>query len=142
MGDYHDEGDALENVMEKMEYANESMDARQGIQQHLAQGHRLNNEELGYVREHAGHASQHNAMFFILVFSLITVQIVILQWKKKHLRSYQIVTLGGMWVIPFCMSWHQGFWRFMAAWSIFSYLNAKVVHKATAKPLKHATPRY
>ncbi|XP_064608158.1 E3 ubiquitin ligase Rnf121-like [Liolophura sinensis] len=91
--------------------------------------------------KHRGHEAMHAEMILILLATLVVAQIVLVQWKQRHFRSYQRVTLLGMWVCPvmFCLKFY--WWRFIIVWSIFSVITAFVMFKATRKPLSGTTPR-
>ena len=41
--------------------------------------------------KHRGHESMHAEMALILVGTLIVAQIVLVQWKIRHFRSYQVM---------------------------------------------------
>ncbi|RUO97153.1 hypothetical protein BC936DRAFT_140889 [Jimgerdemannia flammicorona] len=98
-------------------------------------------KEQEFRKEHAGHESQHETMAFVLIFSLFAAQFLILFWKKKHFRSYQAFSLGGLWLIPFIFGLTGEWWRFLAFWSIYSVINCWVIYKASRAPLDGATPR-
>ena len=57
-------------------------------------------ERLDYLKEHKGHELAHSEMFFIIIGGLILSQLLILLWKKYHLRSFNIFTLLGLCVVP------------------------------------------
>src|SRR2546425_26243 len=50
-----------------------------------------------FEQQHAGHESQHGTMALILLAALFGFQFLILYWKSKHYRSFQAVTLVGLW---------------------------------------------
>ena len=54
----------------------------------------------------------------------------------------QVVTLVGMWFIPLYFNVKLGFWRMLAAWTLFSLVTGFIVFKATRNPLAPTTPRY
>lgn len=56
-------------------------------------------------------------------------------------RSYQTVTLLGLWLIPLVTSVHLIFWRMVLVWTLFSVITAFVVFKATRKKISVYTPR-
>lgn len=62
-------------------------------------------------------------MALILLFALFASQFLILYWKKKHYRSYQAVSLTGLYIFPLLFALYDGWYRFLAVWSIFSALN-------------------
>lgn len=40
--------------------------------------------------KHKGHESMHAEMALILLVTLIVAQIVLVQWKTRHFKSYQV----------------------------------------------------
>uniref|UniRef100_A0A183CLC3 RING-type domain-containing protein n=1 Tax=Globodera pallida TaxID=36090 RepID=A0A183CLC3_GLOPA len=60
---------------------------------------RREHEELH--RKHRGHDAMHAEMFIIFIVSMIVAQVILMLWKRKHFRSYQVATLLGLWLIPF-----------------------------------------
>lgn len=40
--------------------------------------------------KHKGHEAMHSEMVLILFVTLIVAQIALVQWKKKHYRSYSV----------------------------------------------------
>lgn len=40
--------------------------------------------------KHKGHESMHAEMVFILVITLIVGQILLIEWKKRHYKSYSV----------------------------------------------------
>ncbi|XP_013398510.1 RING finger protein 121-like [Lingula anatina] len=91
--------------------------------------------------KHRGHEAMHAEMMLILITTLIVAQVVLVQWKQRHFKSYQIATLLGMWIIPvgFCIKF--GWWRFIVIWIIFSIVTLFVTYRATRKPISGTTPR-
>ena len=96
--------------------------------------------------KHRGHETMHAEMFLIFVVTLIVAQIVLLQWKTHHFKSYQRATLLGMWLIPIglCFKFDviPQMWKFLTFWLIFSVVTSIVVYKASRKPLSPSTPRW
>lgn len=91
--------------------------------------------------KHKGHESMHAEMLLILIVSLITAQFVLFEWKKRHYRSYLLVSLLGLWLIPAGMSLKSGYWRFIFFWVIFSLITSVVMRKSYQKPIQGNTPR-
>ncbi|KAM3965932.1 E3 ubiquitin ligase Rnf121 [Aphomia sociella] len=90
---------------------------------------------------HRGHESMHTTMILILIGTLIVAQIIVVEWKKRHYRSYAFFTMVAMWSIPVLMSLKNHWWRFIIIWSIFTLLTAFVIRKSTYKPMSVTTPR-
>lgn len=103
-------------------------------------------------------------MAFILLFALFASQFLILYWKKKHYKSYQSISLGGLYFFPALFALYSGWYRFLIFWALFSVLNGVgksifffsfsrdkytyfvvvvliVIYKASRKPLESMTPR-
>ncbi|KAF6720757.1 RING finger protein 175, partial [Oryzias melastigma] len=68
-------------------------------------------------------------------------QIVLVQWKQRHHRSYNLVTLVQMWVVPLYFTIKLYWWRFLSMWGMFSVVTSYVIFRATRKPLSCRTPR-
>ena len=51
--------------------------------------------------------------FYIFLFTIIFAQSALVAWRKRHKRSYELVTLIGLWLIPPIISIISGFWRFI-----------------------------
>ena len=51
------------------------------------------------------------------------------------------VSLVGLWLVPAALAVHLGFWRFAAAWALYSALCAAALARAAARPLAPTTPR-
>lgn len=90
---------------------------------------------------HKGHESMHAEMLIILMITMIVAQIVLLEWKRRHFKSFQVVTSLALWLIPFIMSLRMSYWRFIVFWTLFSLITGFVVRKALEKPLQGSTPR-
>jgi len=41
--------------------------------------------------KHRGHESMHAEMVLILIATLVVAQILLVQWRKYHFRSYQVL---------------------------------------------------
>ncbi|XP_066217020.1 RING finger protein 175 [Saccopteryx leptura] len=90
---------------------------------------------------HRGHESMHVEMILIFFSTLIIAQIVLVQWRQRHGRSYNLVTLLQMWVVPLYFTIKLYWWRFLSLWGMFSVVTSYILFKATRKPLSGRTPR-
>ncbi|XP_050580591.1 RING finger protein 121 isoform X1 [Bombus affinis] len=91
--------------------------------------------------KHKGHDEMHLEMLLILFGTLLVAQIILVEWKKIHYKSYQFVTLIAMWIIPFALSLRHHWWRFIFFWLVTSCITGLVVRKAVQKPIAGTTPR-
>ncbi|KAF3841242.1 hypothetical protein F7725_007104 [Dissostichus mawsoni] len=91
--------------------------------------------------KHEGHAAMHAEMVLILIVTLVVAQLVLVQWKQRHSKSYNLVTLFQMWVVPLYFTTKLHWWRFLSTWFIFSVITAYISFRATRKPLACTTPR-
>ncbi|KAL3234006.1 hypothetical protein MRX96_022762 [Rhipicephalus microplus] len=92
--------------------------------------------------KHRGHEKMHSYMILILLASVVIAQIILVNWKKLHFKSYQRVTMVGMWLIPLCISVHSYWWRFVFIWTIFTVGTFIVMSWALQKPIAGTTPRW
>ena len=53
-------------------------------------------------------------IFYIFLFVIVFAQSALVHWRKNHKRSYELVTLIGMWIVPPIISIFGEFWRFIA----------------------------
>lgn len=91
--------------------------------------------------KHRGHEAMHAEMVLILIATLVVAQLLLVQWKQRHPRSYNMVTLFQMWVVPLYFTVKLYWWRFLVIWVLFSAVTAFVTFRATRKPLVQTTPR-
>ncbi|KAK6493333.1 RING finger protein 175 [Huso huso] len=91
--------------------------------------------------KHRGHEAMHAEMVLILIATLVIAQIVLVQWKQRHCRSYNMVTLVQMWVVPLYFTVKLYWWRFLSTWGMFSVITSYIIFRATRKPLSGRTPR-
>ncbi|VDQ00640.1 unnamed protein product, partial [Trichobilharzia regenti] len=98
-------------------------------------------EHLKYHEKHRGHEKMHLEMFLVAVFSLFLCQMGLMYWKQRHFRSYQLVTLIAMWLVPFIYSIFADFSRFVVIWVLFSLTTGAMVYLASKKRISTTTPR-
>lgn len=104
------------------------------------EAHRLRHRMI--EEKHHGHDLMHAEMILILFGSIMLAQILLFIWRQKHFKSYQIVTLVGLWVIPVGMCLKMGFWRMLVIWTVFSVITVFIMFKATRRRVSVYTPRW
>ena len=80
-------------------------------------------------------------VFYLLLFIMIIAQLLLVYWRKRHYKSYQPVTLLGLWVIPFIFSASLHFWKVIFLHALWTCGSAYTMYKATRRPLPDRTPR-
>ncbi|XP_018775683.1 RING finger protein 121 isoform X8 [Serinus canaria] len=108
---------------------------------HLSPEERWRVEHVRMHAKHRGHEAMHAEMVLILIATLVVAQLLLMQWKQRHPRSYNMVTLFQMWVVPLYFTVKLNWWRFLVIWVLFSAVTAFVTFRATRKPLVQTTPR-
>jgi len=98
----------------------------------------LNNNE--HDTNHRDHERLHTFLIFFLFSFLIGSQIGLFLWKKHYYRSFQNVTLFGVWLIPFIFGFSAGFWRMVTIWILFSIITGYLIIQASRSPLNKETP--
>ncbi|CAH8494034.1 unnamed protein product [Schistosoma turkestanicum] len=83
----------------------------------------------------------HLEMFLVAFISLLVCQLMLMFWKQRHFRSYQLVTLIVMWLVPFVYSVLAEFPRFVFIWVLFSLTTGVMVYLASKKRISSTTPR-
>ncbi|XP_076067490.1 E3 ubiquitin ligase RNF121 [Oratosquilla oratoria] len=98
-------------------------------------------DHLRLHEKHKGHEEMHAEMVIILLITTIIAQVALVSWKKHHYKSYQFVSMLGVWMVPFVLCLTNHWWRFVFFWLLFSSITIIVVKKAVEKPLDPTTPR-
>lgn len=104
------------------------------------EAHRLRHRMI--EEKHHGHNLMHAEMILILFGSILVAQIILFVWRQKHFKSYQIVTLFGLWVIPVVVCVKARFWLMLTVWSVFSTVTVFILFKASRRRISGYTPRY
>lgn len=98
-------------------------------------------EHLRMHEKHRGHEGMHAEMVLILLVSLLVGQCLLVFWKKHHFRSYQLVSMFAMWIIPLVMCVKSHWWRFIVFWTVYSTVTIWLAYRSTRKPLDCTVPR-
>ncbi|CAD5213167.1 unnamed protein product [Bursaphelenchus okinawaensis] len=92
--------------------------------------------------KHRGHDVMHAEIFIIFILVMAVSQIILVVWKRKHFRSYQVCTLLGLWLIPPILSIAKEFYRFLFTWVVFSAISGYIFKLSTADHISGKTPRF
>jgi hypothetical protein len=71
-------------------------------------------EELAYHEPTEEELRHSLFIFYIFLFVIVFAQSGLVHWRKAHKRSYELVTLIGMWIVPPIISIFGEFWKFIA----------------------------
>lgn len=86
--------------------------------------HPLNSTLHAASHKEAAAAGAAIAIFYCVLAVMVSCQYALLWWKKQHKRSYEGVTLVGLWAFPPVISFHLRFWRFCVVWAVWSTMSA------------------
>ncbi|VDD79565.1 unnamed protein product [Mesocestoides corti] len=98
-------------------------------------------KHLKIQEEHKGHEAMHLEMFLILVFFTFGAQFALMAWKKYYPKSYHLLTLLGMWIVPICYSIYMLYVRFIITWFLFSLITGVMVYLSSCHRISTSTPR-
>lgn len=96
-----------------------------------AQKHKIKHQI--FHLKHKGHEAMHTEMVLVMITLLVIGQILLVQWKKKSPKTYNLVTLLLLWLTPFLASIYYGWKRFICIWFIFSIIVGLPIRKAVWK---------
>ena len=81
-------------------------------------------------------------MLILSLFAVVMSQVGLYRWRQWHRRSYTLVTLVGLWLIPAGVSlFAASVLRFQLTWIAFSAATIWQIKQSRRKPLDAATPR-
>jgi len=81
------------------------------------------------------------------LFALLTLgflffsQFGVLAWKKYHPKSFQSVTLVGLWIVPPLIGIIFKNFLYVSVWALFVVANYSIYRKSQERPIKPETPR-
>ncbi|CAL8463670.1 g3204 [Coccomyxa elongata] len=81
------------------------------------------------------------AVFYTIILTMILAQSGLFWWKKKHKRSYELVTLLGLWIVPAVISFHMRYWRFLSVWVIYSGMTLYMLSLCSVGRMDRSTPK-
>ncbi|CEF67845.1 Zinc finger, RING-type domain and Zinc finger, RING/FYVE/PHD-type domain and Domain of unknown function DUF2040 domain-containing protein [Strongyloides ratti] len=108
----------------------------------------MNSEEIQWQKEHeemhrkhANHDVMHAEILIIFIIALIIFQLLLIWWKSKNFKSYQLVSLLGLWAIPFFVAMTKHWYRFILTWVIFTTFNIYLYRKTNQPHISGKIPR-
>ncbi|KAK9863288.1 hypothetical protein WJX84_003202 [Apatococcus fuscideae] len=78
--------------------------------------------------------------FYVVLGVMVGAQSALFWWKKKDKRSYELVTLLGLWLVPPVISFKFAFWRFLLVWSGFSAVTGYMLWQCIQRKMGSSTP--
>jgi len=85
---------------------------------------------------------QDDGLYGLMIIGfLFFSQFGVLAWKKYHPKSFQSVTLVGLWIVPPVVGLFMKNYIYFSTWTIFLLANFMIYKKSQEKPLKPETPR-
>ena len=113
---------------------------------HAGHGHAIAHPAGPHIHEHGGHAHVHDERsdaiaFYAMVFGMVGMQLLLRWWQRTRPRSFALVSLMLLWIIPFATAIVSRFWRFPIAWLAYSAVAAYFVRMARERPLRATTPK-
>jgi len=115
--------------------------AHGGAELHRQHGH-MGHMQHGHLHGHHEPAPMAAVLtFYAVLICMVMAQTGLFWWKKNHKRSYELVTLFGLWVFPAITCMVLKFWRFLLVWLAFSAFTGYLLSLCLAKPMDRSTPR-
>ncbi|VDM71933.1 unnamed protein product, partial [Strongylus vulgaris] len=138
-----DMGEADENVVRvhRDEFGGVVLQHDIGPERTLSEQEEWAIEHAKLHEKHRGHEQMHLEMMLILVVTLVVAQVFLVQWKKRHFKSYQLCTLLGMWLIPVYVCLSRSWYRFLVTWLIYTICSTWIWRKSTEDHISGTTPR-
>ncbi|KAL4433400.1 hypothetical protein ABPG77_010253 [Micractinium sp. CCAP 211/92] len=79
--------------------------------------------------------------FYLVLFVMFFAQAALVNWRKRHRRSYDLATLIGLWLIPPIISVQLGGWRFVGTWVLYSSITGYYLYRCSSKKLDKEVPK-
>ncbi|CAD6188470.1 unnamed protein product [Caenorhabditis auriculariae] len=92
--------------------------------------------------KHKGHDAMHMEMMLILIMTLVVGQVFLVQWKRRHFKSYQMCTLIGMWIVPVYVCLVRSWYRFLITLAVYTVMSFLVWRKSSSSSISGDTPRF
>lgn len=93
------------------------------------------------LNKHFGHENMHAHMALILITTLLVTQLLLIVWRKKHMASYQLSGLLGLWFVAPYYAFFASNYRFIVVWAFFAVANMWILKKTLEQPLESYIPK-
>lgn len=80
-------------------------------------------------------------VFTVLWIMIFATQSILVYWQRYHKKSFNIVALVLLWLIPIIWSIIGQFYVMIVIWSLFSIVALYILFSARQRPLQPSTPR-
>eukprot|EP01025_Chloroclados_australasicus_P000622 TRINITY_DN10264_c0_g1_i2.p1 TRINITY_DN10264_c0_g1~~TRINITY_DN10264_c0_g1_i2.p1 ORF type:complete len:360 (-),score=21.62 TRINITY_DN10264_c0_g1_i2:23-1102(-) len=80
------------------------------------------------------------AVFWLVLISMLSVQLGLLFWKKYHKKSYDMVSMLGWWLFPAALAFWVGLWLFVLIWFAYSFMTCYILARCMKSKLDANTP--
>lgn len=80
-------------------------------------------------------------VFYGTILMIVLAQSALVQWKKMHKRSFDSISLLGLWLAPALISLNAGYWRFLMIWAAYSSATGYIIFLSSRKPLAQHVPK-
>ncbi|KAI0981522.1 hypothetical protein GJ496_004843 [Pomphorhynchus laevis] len=80
-------------------------------------------------------------MFNLWILILLCSQVLLIYWKRNAFKSYQVITLLIMWIVPFGLSVSHGYFVFKIVWILYTSGSLNIIRLINQNPIKKTTPR-
>ncbi|PRP85411.1 RING finger protein [Planoprotostelium fungivorum] len=89
-----------------------------------------------------GHEERHGYIVLLFIVVLLVSQGLLIVWKTKSFRTFQSVSLIGLWCFPILYSLYHGYVRFCIVWTIYTSITAYFMFLASRSPMAQSTPKW
>lgn len=79
-------------------------------------------------------------LLYAMLLLMLGAQAGLFWWKSKHKRSYELVTLTGLWLMPAIFSIQLHYWRFLVVWAVYTGVTAYLIRLCMGRTLALTTP--
>jgi len=94
------------------------------------------------LKGHTGHDERHGYLVLLYLLLLLISQGLLILWKTKSFKSFQSISLVGLWCFPILHSVYHSYARFSFVWSVYTAVTAYFMYLASQSPMAKSTPKW